>query len=95
MTLNLKPHEIDILLGECSNEISMIKSELTGMLIRRDSLKRKIKEWDNEKEWLQMLKDGLSFDDFLTTIPGNTLTTLKKHHQKIMKRYNEMDINLK
>lgn len=87
---NISSDDIDFLLTECHKEIGKIKGELGVLLIKQDMLRRKKKQWEEEKDVLECLKSGMDFQEFLVKIPPKTMKTLNTHYTKAMDRYNEM-----
>jgi hypothetical protein len=90
----LTNEEIDVLLLECVEEMSKLKSELGLLLIRQDSLKRKLRQWNEEKECLQLLRSGQNFNQFLTHTPYDTIKSIRKRYNSAMKRMVDMGIDV-
>ena len=83
----LTHEEIEILLSECDTELQKIRQEMGFLMVRKNQLKRASAKLNQEKEYLHMLKSGMEFNEFLTITPVNTLTTIKKQYNRIMKNY--------
>lgn len=87
---DLTVDEINLLISECDGEIDKIKRELGYLLIKQDMLRRKKHQWQEEKDYLEILKNGVDFNEFLVAVPNKTMKTIKGHYDKVMKRYNKM-----
>lgn len=88
--MSLTPDEIDILLDECRQEITEGTAKLTLLMLERDSLRRKIKRWKEEREMLELIKSGSTFNEPLTTVQSNTIKTLQRRYNLAAKKYNKI-----
>jgi len=84
---NLTPEQIDILLEECARELKEAKKAFTLLTIEKNSLKSRIRRWEEEKELLELLKAGSSFDEPLTSVKSDTLRSLQDRYERVMNQY--------
>jgi hypothetical protein len=82
---NLTSDEIELLLKDCSSDLRNYKSKLIELIIEKDSLKRKIKQLEEEKELLEMIKSGSNFDEHLVSPRASTMNTLQKRYLQIIR----------
>lgn len=90
MDLTLTLDEIDVLLAECEDEIKKLDREIRSGFIQQDMLRRKRKRWMEEKEQLELLRNGVNFDEPLIKVPKKTIHFLKQKFHKCMERYHRM-----
>ena len=83
--------DIEILINDCNEEIVRTKADLNYLMIKRGELTRKLKQWRSEREYLEILRSGVTFDEFLTTAPYDTLKTIRAHYEKMAKRLKELE----
>lgn len=92
---NLSDEDLDILIQECTHEISQAKSRLGSLIIERDLLRRKIGRWTSELNYLVILREvSRSGEKPITfshpTPDDTTLRTLRKRHAELMERYRKI-----
>jgi hypothetical protein len=80
----LTKDEIDILLEECVNEWTRLKTKLALLTIERDCIRKKIKKVEDEKDSLDILKSGTGFKEFLTGTKPDTLRNIQTRYSAIL-----------
>lgn len=88
---NLSMKDLDILIEECTNEINNSNRELSLLIVRRKILQNKIKEWQMEKEWLTMLKNGEKIDKLIDITPQQTIKTVNKKYSELMNKFKDLN----
>jgi prefoldin subunit 5 len=83
---DLTKEEIDILLEECVNEWTHLKTKLALLTIERDCIRKKIKKIEEEKDTLDILKSGSGFKEFLTGTKPDTLRNIHTRYSGILER---------
>jgi len=81
--LDLNKEEIETLLYDCRTEIAQSKARLIALVIEKDSLRRKIRNLEDEKEMLEVLQSGADFSEHLTPKPV-TMNTLQRRYLKVI-----------
>jgi len=92
---DLTQEQIDILIDECNHEIKKAKQDLTLMMIKRKVLQRKIEEWETEKEWFKLLRDGEKVENLCLITPSKTIKTIEKRYLDLMKKFGEINLEAK
>ena len=81
--MNLKTEELKILISDCENDLNQYKSRLVSIMMEKDSIKRKIKQLEAEKELLEIIKSGSNFSKYLVDPNPATISTLQFRYAKI------------
>ena len=87
---DLTNEEIDLLLQECEKEIDSVRGQLGSLLIKKDMLSKKLRQWKEEKEWLQLLRDEEDFSAALVKVPHDTLKSIRDNYNRIMRRASKL-----
>jgi tRNA G10 N-methylase Trm11 len=82
--LNLSREELEILLDDCNSNISKYKSRLITLVIEKDATRRKIRQLEEEKDILEMVKSGSDFNEHLVAPKPSTMNTLHRRYLKII-----------
>ncbi len=84
---NLSVKDLDILIEECGNEIDNSNRELSLLIVRRKILQNKIKEWQMEKDWLILLKNGENVEKLIDITPQQTVKTVNRRYTELRGRF--------
>jgi hypothetical protein len=90
---DLTNEEIDLLLKECEEQLDSLRGELGMIMIKKDMLNKKYRQWKDEKEWLQLLRDEDDFTTAIVKVPHDTLKSIRGHYGKLMRRASKLGID--
>lgn len=82
--LELTTEQLELLLSECSNDLNKYKSKLIALIIEKEAVKRKIRQLEEEKDVLEMVKSGSDFNEHLVYPKTSTMNTLQKRYLQVM-----------
>lgn len=86
---DLTVNEIDVLLEECEEEINHLKAKLALIIIERDEIRKKLIQWKNEKDMLEIMKAGFGTSPILNT-NNDTIRTLQKRYERMSRRLTDI-----
>lgn len=82
--LELNKEELEILITDCQTEIAECESKLISIVIEKHSLRRKIRNLEEEKDLLELVKSGTDFNEYLVSPKPATMNTMQRRYLKII-----------
>ena len=81
--------ELEILIRECDAEMAQAKKELAYLMVRQDMIKKKLKGWKAEREWLTLMQQDDITDLASIGMSSNTMRSIQGHYERVLARFRE------
>lgn len=82
--IELNKEELEILLEDCQGEISRYKSRLIDLIIEKDFVRNRLRQLEEEKDILELVKSGSDFNEHLVSAKPFTMSILQKRYLNII-----------
>lgn len=89
--LQLSKEEIDILVKDSEKDLIDAKVRLMELTIDRDIVRKNIKLLEEEKEYLELLRSGVDFNEHLTKCKPDTINTIQRKYLKLLNHNQSRD----